>query len=169
MRAQRSIMNLPAWAACQLVPQATILTSVNSRNSCSVMSISSRIDLAGVEGDAAEDGVADGARLLEDFLLHEMLVAALFGHDGVPGDVLDGALRRRGPRVHDAHALRREHGDVTVGEKEDVARVIEDRRDIAGDEVFVLAEADHGRRTASRGDDLVGVFGGEEDQRIDAA
>ena len=45
-------------------------------------------DVAGVEGDAAEDGVADGAGLLVDLLEHEVLVAGLFGLDGVPGDAL---------------------------------------------------------------------------------
>ena len=45
-------------------------------------------DVAGVERDAAEGGVADGAGLLPDFLEHEVLVAALFGLDGVPGDAL---------------------------------------------------------------------------------
>ena len=49
-------------------------------------------DLAGLEGDAAEHGVAHGAGLLENLLVHEMLEAALFGHDGVPGDVLDLGL-----------------------------------------------------------------------------
>ncbi len=46
-------------------------------------------DFAGFEGDAAEGGVADGAGLLVDFLEHEVLVAGLFGLDGVPGDALD--------------------------------------------------------------------------------
>src|SRR5260370_29784088 len=46
-------------------------------------------DFAGLEGDAAEGGVADGAGLLVDLLEHEVLVAGLFGLDGVPGDALD--------------------------------------------------------------------------------
>ena len=46
-------------------------------------------DVAGVGGDAAENGVADSAGLLVDFLEHEVLVAGLFGLDGVPGDALD--------------------------------------------------------------------------------
>ena len=81
-------------------------------------------DFAGVEGDAAEKRVADGARLLENFLLHEMLEAALFGHDGVPGDVLGGTVDGVAVKIHEADALRSEHGDVAVGEEEDVARVM---------------------------------------------
>ena len=46
-------------------------------------------DAAGVEGDAAESGVADGAGLLVDLLKHEVLVAGFFGLYGVPGDALD--------------------------------------------------------------------------------
>src|SRR5947207_1028809 len=42
MRASFSIMNLPASAACQLVPQATILTWRNSLNCFGEISISSR-------------------------------------------------------------------------------------------------------------------------------
>ena len=50
-------------------------------------------DVAGVEGDAAEGGVANGAWLLPDFLEHEMLVSALFRLDGIPLDV--AAIRAR--------------------------------------------------------------------------
>ena len=46
------------------------------------------VDAAGVEGDAAEGGVADGARLLPDFLEHEVLVSALFRLNGIPLDAL---------------------------------------------------------------------------------
>ena len=52
-------------------------------------------DFAGVERDAAEGGVADGAGLLVDFLEHEVLVAGFFGLDGVPGDALDLERRAR--------------------------------------------------------------------------
>ena len=51
-------------------------------------------NFGGIEGHAGEQRVADCAGLFEDFLLHEMLKAALFRHDGVPGDMLDGALDR---------------------------------------------------------------------------
>ena len=41
-------------------------------------------DLAGFERDAAEGGVADGARLLPNLFEHEVLEAALFGLDWGP-------------------------------------------------------------------------------------
>ena len=43
---------------------------------------------AGVLRDTPEDGFAHGRRLLEDLLEHEVLVAGLFGLDGIPGDAL---------------------------------------------------------------------------------
>ena len=124
--------------------------------------------LAGIERHAGEQRVANGAGLLEDFLLHEMLVAALFGHDGVPGDVLHGALDGIAIEVHDADALRSEHGDVAVRQEKHVARVREDRGNVGRDEIFVLSQADHGRRAGARGDDFVRVRGGKNRQGIDA-
>ena len=56
----------------------------------------------------------------------------------------------------------REHGDVAVGEEENVARVVENRGNVAGDEVFVFAQADHRRRARARGDDFVGVVARKE-------
>ena len=41
-------------------------------------------DVAGVERNAAQRGVGNGARLLPDFLEHEVLVAALFRLDRIP-------------------------------------------------------------------------------------
>ena len=92
MRASCSIMNLPASAACQLVPQATMRTLVELRELLRRDLHLVEEDAAGFLADAAEDGVADGARLLKDFLEHEVLVAALFRHDGVPQNVRDLAL-----------------------------------------------------------------------------
>ncbi len=61
-------------------------------------------DFAGVERDAAEGGVADGAGLLVDFLEHEVLVAGFFSLDGVPGDALGWALERVAVEVGEVDA-----------------------------------------------------------------
>ena len=50
-----------------------------------------------------------------------------------------------------------EHGHVAVGEEEHVARVAENRGHVGGDEVFVVAQADHHRRTRAGGDNLVRI------------
>src|SRR5882762_4450423 len=126
-------------------------------------------NLAGILRNAAEQRVADGARLLENLLLHEMLVPALFGHDGIPGDMLGGALDRATVVIHHADALLREYSYVAIGQKKYLAGVLEERRDVAGHKKLAIAQADHGGRSHARGHDFVRVFRGHEYQRIDAA
>ena len=162
-------MNFAARPACQLVPQATMRTCWNSRNCFSVMCHFVEEDFSSVLRDAAEQGVAHGARLLEDFLLHEVLVAALFRHDGVPGDVVRRALDGTAVVIHHMHAFGGEHGDVAIGEEKHLASVLEQGGDVAGDEIFSIAEANHRRRAEARGDDFLRIFRGEENQRVDAA
>ena len=82
-------MYLPVSAACQLVPQAAMLM-LGARGQLFVGDLHfAEEDFAGVERDAAQRGVGNGARLLPDFLEHEVLVAALFRLDGIPGDAGD--------------------------------------------------------------------------------
>ena len=119
-------------------------------------------DFAGVEGDAAEGGVADGARLLPDFLEHEVLVAALFRLDGVPGDAREFALDGLAVEVGELDAGGSEDGHVAVGEEVDVARVVENAGDVGGDEGLAFADADDDGGSAARGDDLVGLGSGED-------
>ena len=118
-------------------------------------------DVAGVEGDAAERGVADGARLLPDFLEHEVLVAALFRLDRVPLDALEFALDGLAIEVGQLDAVEGEDGHVAVGEEIDVARVVENAGNVGGDEVLAFANADDDGRAGARGDDLVGLGRGE--------
>ena len=60
------------------------------------------------------------------------------------------------------HAGGRNGGEVAVGEEEQVARVIENRRHVAGDKVFVLAQSDDRRRPIARGHNLVGLVGRDD-------
>src|SRR5258708_5835271 len=112
--------------------------------------------------------MAQGARLLENFLLHEVLVAALLRHDGVPGNVLRGAFDGAAVVVHNMHPFCREDGNVAVRKEKHFAGVLEQGRNIARDEIFSLAEANHRRRTQARGDNLLGIICGEENQRVAA-
>ena len=118
--------------------------------------------MSGVGGDAAEDGVADGAGLLVDFLEHEVLVAGLFGLDGVPGDALDFEREGRAFEVGEGDAGGSEDGEFAVGEEVDVAGVVEDAGDVGGEEVFAVADAEDGGRAEAGGDELVGLVGGED-------
>ena len=98
-------------------------------------------------------------RLLENLLEHEVLVAALFGHHRIPRD----ALRRLGARPPskslNSTPAPRDHRHLPIVQEDDVARVAEDRGDVGGDEVFVLADADDDRRPVARRDDLLRVVG----------
>src|SRR6201747_2334591 len=87
-------------------------------------------DAAGVERDAAEGGVADGAGLLVDFLEHEVLVAGFFGLDGVPGDALRLELAGGAVEVGEGDAGGGEGGDLVVLEVVDGAGVMEDAGDV---------------------------------------
>ena len=119
-------------------------------------------DVSGVGGDAAEDGVADGAGLLVDFLEHEVLVAGLFGLHGVPGDALDFEGERGAVEVGEGDAGGGEDGEFAVGEEVDVASVVEDAGDVGGEEEFSVAEAEDGGWAEAGGDELVGFVGGED-------
>ena len=91
-------MNLPAWPACQLVPQAAILIFLAALEFGFGDLHFVEEDVSGFLRNAAQRCVAHGARLLINFFEHEMLEAALFRHDRVPGDMLhlahDGLCRR---------------------------------------------------------------------------
>src|SRR5258707_11001619 len=105
------------------------------------------IDFSRVLRNAADKRVAYGARLLKNFLLHVVLVAALFRHDGIPGDMMGLAFDGLSVVIHDAYAVFAEHRDVAIGEKKHVTSVFEQRGNIAGDKIFAFAKTDNGGRT----------------------
>src|SRR6476619_4938255 len=88
--------------------------------------------LTSVERDASLDGFSNCAWLLVDFLQHEMLEAALFSHDWIPGDSLDRWLNRVSFEVCNAHSLFVDDGNLSIAEKKHVARVLEDWWNIGG-------------------------------------
>ena len=71
--------------------------------------------------------------------------------------------------VHYGHALGGQNGDITVGKEENLARMFEQGRDVAGDEIFTIAESNDRRRAHARRDNFLGVLRREEHQRVDAA
>ena len=71
-----------------------------------------------------------------------MLEAALFRHDRIPGNMLYLANHGLSVEVGKLHAFGGNHGQVAIGQKEQIASVIENRRNIGGDKIFVLAQAD---------------------------
>jgi hypothetical protein len=100
--------------------------------------------------------VFDRARLLMDLLEHEVLVAPLFRLGRGPVDVLARALHRRAVERRDLGAALGQGRDVAVVEEDDLARVREERGNVAGGEHLSLPHAEHQRRLITRDDDLVG-------------
>ena len=122
-------------------------------------------DSPGFLAHAAQRGVAHRARLLKDFLEHEVLVAALFGHDRVPQNVRGRTLHRAPVEIGEMHAVLGQHRHVAVGQEDHVARVAQDRRHIGGHEIFAVAQPDHHRRPGARGHDLIGILARDHAQR----
>src|SRR5215472_17515253 len=121
-----------------------------------------REDSPSVLGNASEQRVAHGPRLLENLFLHEMFVAALFRHNGVPGDVVSWAVYRASVMIHHPYALFGKYGDVAIAEEENVAGVLEQGRDIAGHKIFAVTNTNHRGRSHASGDNFLGVLGGQE-------
>src|ERR1700675_3572326 len=69
-------------------------------------------DAPGLLAHAAQNCVANGSRLLKDFLEHEMLVAALLRHDGIPENVRDRPLDSASVEIRQVHALGSEDRQV---------------------------------------------------------
>src|SRR5437868_1751542 len=89
---------------------------------------------------ASEHRVPNGAGLLKNFLEHEVLVAALFGHDRIPKNVRDLAPYCPPLEVGKTNASRSENRDITVIEKKHIPRMAENSGDIGGNEELVLTE-----------------------------
>src|ERR1044071_8028796 len=124
--------------------------------------------LSAVERDSSLHRVANGARLLVDFLEHEMLEAALLRHDWIPRDALDRRLHRVALEVYDPNGVAIDDRDFAVAEKEDVARVLQDRGNVRRDEELAVAKTDHDRRALTHGDDRVGLVRVDDRKREDA-
>ena len=119
--------------------------------------------------DTPESRIADGARLLKDFLEHEMLVAAFFGHDRVPEDVLNLAVDGVTVEVGQLNAVRSKDRHIAIGEEKHVARVAQDGGHVGRDEVLAFAEADYDRGTFAGGNNLIRVITVDHGEREDAA
>ena len=96
-----------------------------------------------------------------------MLEAAFFRHDRIPGDVLHLSPHGLSIEIAQLHAVGGDDGEVTIGEKVDVARVIENGGNVGGNKVFVVAQADYKRWTIARSHDLVRLIDGNDGQSED--
>src|SRR4051794_26221844 len=78
-----------------------------------------------------------------------------FRRDRVPLDAVYGTVNFGSLEVADFHSITREYGRVAIGEEEYVARMIENRRHIQGEEVLALPIPTTIRRTRTRRHDFV--------------
>ncbi len=153
------------------MPHATTVMRSTLR-SCSSADPQLVEDEAAALVGAAEEGVADGVRLVEDLLLHERRVAALLGGRGVPGHLVGLALGGRAVEADDLVAVRGDRDDLVLAELERVPGVADEGRDVGAEEVLALAEADDERAVAAGADDdarLVGVHGEQRERALEPA
>src|SRR5438105_4163873 len=97
-----------------------------------------------------------------------MLEAALLRHDGIPGHVLHLALDGLAVEVGQLHSSGSHHGEVAIGKKKDVSRVIQNGGNIRGHKIFSIAQADHERRTVARSYDLIRFIDRDNSQGKDS-
>ena len=119
--------------------------------------------------DVGMDRVAHGLGLLVDLLHHEVLKACLFRGLGVPLDMRPLLLDPLAVDVVELRAVLGEAGDLQVADVIDVARVLEQRRDVGGEERLPFARADDHGAVLARGEDLLWVVRKEHGQRVGAA
>ena len=114
--------------------------------------------------EAPEQCVRDGARLLEDLLAHEPVVAALLGRREVPVDVVRLRDGRFTGEARHVVAVRSDLDDLVLTELDGLSRVLDERRDVGRDEHLALAHADHERRVAAGSHDPLGRLGIHRDK-----
>jgi len=116
-------------------------------------------------GEPADQGLGDRLGLLGYLLEHEVVVAALLRGRGVPVDVevLTGA--RVAGKVGDRHGVRSDHHNLVLTQLGCLARVLDERRDVASQIVLALSAADHERGVAPGADHRPGSPGIDGEQR----
>ncbi len=108
--------------------------------------------------DAAAESVLHGARLLENLLEH--VVRELPALDLFRREFNLANLRADRRRLDGGHLeiIAGERDDLEVIQVHDAARVGDNRADVAGEKVFVAADAEEQGTAAARADNLVGMI-----------
>ncbi len=127
-----------------------------------------RAEQCGGDGLDAVERVGDGARLLENFFLHEVAVRAKLHGGGVGGDGAYFAFDGLVGAVDDPHLAQLQVGHIAVFEEDELVGGAGQRQRVGGEEVFVLTQANDQRRTVARADDAVRLLAAEYRNRIRA-
>ena len=110
--------------------------------------------------------VLAGGRLFVDLLEHEMPKAPLLGHRPVPLDLDRGPLDPLAGEVEDRAAVRLQDRHLAVIEEDRLARVGEEGRNVRGEEVLPLPQADDEGGGGLRRDDDARGLGPEHGQGV---
>ena len=108
-----------------------------------------------LRAEPAAHRVAHGVRLLKDFLEHVVRVIAFLDVGVGEFDLAHFVTARFARERADLEFVALDRGDVEVVQVNRVAGVGDDGADVAGEEVFVFAHAEHERAAAARADDEV--------------
>ncbi len=107
--------------------------------------------------ETAAHRVAHGVGLLKDFFEHVMRIIALPDILGAELDFADLVITAFAGERADLEFVRLERDDVEVVQINRVARVGDDRADIAGEKILVFANAEHERTATARADMKSGI------------
>ena len=114
------------------------------------------------------NGVGEGARLLVNFLKHEMPVAPFFRHGRAPGDGFTLLDQRLPGKIGKTHPHRGKNDHLAIFEKYHLAGVGKHGRNIGGNKIFPLPLTNHQGRAELGGDQLVRFVNAEYRHRISA-
>src|SRR5579862_4105421 len=108
--------------------------------------------------DAPTQRFFDSLRLLEDFLEHEVLVTALLGRPGIPGDRDGIAFDCRSSVIRQTIPVAPDDRDLTLLQNDLAPRVWQNRGRVGGDEHLAVADAQHEWACAvTRKDEMLGI------------
>ena len=108
------------------------------------------------DAEPAAHRIADRAGLLKDFLEHVVRVIALLDVLGGELDFADRVVAALAGERADLEFVALDRDEIEVVQVNRVARVGDDRAHIAGEKIFVLADAEDERAAAPRADDEIG-------------
>ena len=114
------------------------------------------------------DGLAHGLGLLHDLLEHEVRIAALFGSADVPVDIAVLFLDGLAVFIKDLDAVGGDEGDLAVVHICHIARMLDERSNVRGDEIAAVTVAEEQRRVLACGDEAVGRILAHDAQRVSA-
>ena len=126
------------------------------------------IDLVLVVRDGV-DGILHCLRLFVDLLHHEVLKAAAFGCLSIPGDLGQRLDERLAVDVVELDAALLQAGHLHIIDVINFSGMVQDGRDVGGDERFLPFFADDHRAAVAGAEDLAGVVREHEAQRVGAA